>query len=291
MADLPAQLKQYLESPQTRTLASLAPLGIVAGAAGLIIGAAVATPVFAAAGLGLVLTSVAANIASSLAYDLVKPDLDAGERERRIAKGLNDRDPAVIRLVAEALANAGPDVARAIPDATRAELIDALGQGMQAPGGALAAIAPGYTSGLSNPKTDWNALQAELRQIIIKVTQTMDASQGGVITGGRQEAPHAGGAVEQTMRATGKGSRIENSSQIVGASSGVRPAPIPAERAAARLPSDPTRLRELLTRHTQRLHELEKHAATTGIDTPPHVATEIADIRAQIEDIEQQLGA
>lgn len=282
MADLPAQLKSYLESPQTRTLASLAPLGIVAGAAGLIIGAAVATPAFAAAGLGLVLTSVAANIASALAYDLVKPDLDQGERELRIAQGLKARDPGVIRLVAEALADAGPDVARAIPDATRAELIDALKLGMHEPGGALAAIAPRYTSALSDPRTNWAALQSELWQTISTVSQTMEASAGGVISASHQEAPHAGRSVDQVIRATGPGSRVENSSQVVGRGSDVRPSPA--------LPSASERLRELLTRHTQRLYQLEQHAAIKGIDTPPHVAIEIAEIRAEIGRIEKQLG-
>ncbi len=290
MADLPAQLKNYFAAPQTRTLAGLAPLGVVAGAAGLIIGAAVATPAFAAAGLGLVLTSVAANIASSLAYDLVRPNLDDGERERQIAQGLKARDPAVIRLVAEALAGAGPDVARAIPESTRAELIDALKLGMQEPGGALAAIVPGYISGLSDPKPDWAALQTDLWQTISKVSQTMEASEQGVISGSRQEAPHAGGTIEQTMRAT-KGGRIENSSQIVGRANDARASLVPAERAATPLPSAHAHLRELLTRHTQRLHAQEQHAAITGIDTPPHVATEIADIRAEIARIEQQLGA
>ncbi|MDQ2998742.1 MAG: zinc ribbon domain-containing protein [Chloroflexota bacterium] len=215
MADLPATLGEYFRSSHTRTLASLAPLGVVAGAAGLIIGAAVATPVFAAAGLGLVLTSVAANIASSLVYDLVKPDLDAGERELRIAEGLKQRDPGVIQLVAEALASAGPDVARAIPDQTRAALIDTLGQGMQAPGGALAAIAPRYTAGLAAPQTNWEALQAELRQTIKKISQTIEASEGGVVSGGHMQAEATGGSVDQVMRTSGTGSRIENSSQFV----------------------------------------------------------------------------
>ncbi|MDQ2998491.1 MAG: hypothetical protein M3R61_15765 [Chloroflexota bacterium] len=291
MADLPATLGDYFRSSHTRTLASLAPLGVVAGTAGLIIGAAVATPVFAAAGLGLVLTSVAANIASSLVYDLVKPDLDAGERERKIAAGLKQRDPGVIQLVAEALADAGPDVARAIPDQTRAELIDALGQGMQAPGGALAAIVPHYIAGLAAPHTNWAALQAELRQTIKKLSQTIEASEGGVVSGVYMQAESTGGSVDQVMRARGTGSRIENSSQIVGGSSGVRPSPVSVERAATRLPSEPERLRALLTRHTQRLHQLETHAAITGIDTPPHVTTEIADIRAEIARIEKQLGA
>jgi hypothetical protein len=292
MPDLPAKLSAYFAASQTRTLASLAPLGVVAGAAGLIVGAAVATPAFAAAGLGLVLTSVAANIASSLVYDLVKPDLDAGERERKIAQGLQSRDPGVIRLVAEALASAGSDVARAIPDQTRAELIDALGQGMQVPGGVLAAIAPRYTAGLAEPHTSWEALQAELRQTIKKISQTMDASDGGVISGGHMQVPHAGGSVEQVMRATGKGSRIENSSQIVtgGASGGSAPGSTGAGSAAGAM-SDRDHLQRLLASHTRRLHELENRAATEGIATPPEITTEMEDIRAEIAKLQRLLGA
>lgn len=292
MADLPTQLKNYLESPQTRTLASFAPLGIVAGAAGLIIGAAVATPAFAAAGLGLVLTSVAANIASSLVYDVIKPDLDEGRRARLIAKGLKEHDPGVIRLVAEALANAGPNVARAIPDSTRAalraELIDALKLGMLESGGALAEIAPRYVGALSDPRTNWAALQSDLWQTISTVSQTMDASAGGVISESHQEAPHTGGPISQSISAHGPNSRVEKSSQIIvgGAS---REAHAPAGPSAGHVPSAPERMRELLARHTQRLHQLEQHAAIKGIDTPPHVATEIAEIRAEIMRIEKHL--
>jgi hypothetical protein len=254
MADLPAQLKTYLASPQTRTLASLAPLGIVAGAAGLIIGAAVATPAFAAAGLGLVLTSVAANIASSLAYDLVKPALDDGDRTNMIAKGLQARDPGVIQLVAEALADAGPDVARAIPDVAqaklRAELIDVFKLGMQEPGGALAAIAPRYIGALSDPRTNWAALQSELWQTISAVSQTIEASAGGVVSASQQEAPDTGGPISQSISARGPNSRVENSRQVVvgGAS---RAARVPVGPRSAHLPSAPERLRELLARHTQ----------------------------------------
>jgi hypothetical protein len=212
MVDLPTRLKDFFTAPQTRTAASFAPLLIVAGASGLIIGTALATPVFAAAGLGLVLTSVAANITSSLVYDLVKPDLDAGERERMIAQGLTERDPGVIRLVAEALAAAGPDVARAIPDSTRTELVDAFRQSMQTTGGALAAIAAPYAIGLNDSRTDWTALQVELHQTITRITQTIEADQGSEVADSHQRTEVATGPVEQIIRASDK-SHISASSQ------------------------------------------------------------------------------
>lgn len=293
MADLSARLKDFFAAPQTRTAASFAPLLVVAGASGLIIGAALATPAFAAAGLGLVLTSVAANITSSLVYDVVKPDLDAGERERTIAQGLKDRDPGVIRLVAEALAGGGPDVAKAIPEPTRAELIGALRQGMQEPGGALAAIAAPYTGGLDNPQTDWSALQAELRETIRKVSQTIDAAEGGVISGGKQHVEGARGPVDQVMRATGKGSRIDNSSQtaIGGIGSDRKPpAERPLDRTTPDLPDDPQHLQRLLASHTRRLEELENQAATEGLRADPAVRIEIENIRREIAGLRKLLG-
>lgn len=43
---------------------------------------------------------------------------------------------------------------------------------------------------------------------------------------------------------------------------------------------------ERLQRLTARLQQLELHAATTGIDTPPHVNIEIDNIRQEIEDVQ-----
>ncbi len=286
MADLPANLKDFFGSSQTRTAASVAPLLLVAGASGLILGAAIATPAFATAGLGLVLTSLAANMTSSMVYDLVKPELDDERREQLIARGLEQRDPGVIRLVAEALTQAGPDLARALPDATRTQLVALLESGMQEPGGALAVIAPRYADALRNPPADWRALQAE----------TIEAAEGGVISGGQMRAEHVSGPVEQVMRATGRGSRIENSSQtaVGGTGSGVGPGRAGAgkrDTARAGTTGDREHMRRLLESHTRRLHELENRAATEGIRTPPEVTTEMEDIRAEIARLQQQLGA
>ena len=118
----------------------------------------------------------------------------------------------------------------------------------------------------------------------------MEAGAGGVISDSHQQAPHTSGSVDQVMRATGSGSRIEKSSQIV-VGGAAREARAPVGPSVGQVPSAPEHLRELLARHTQRLHQLERHAAIKGIDTPPHVATEIADIRAEIVRIEKQLGA
>lgn len=278
MADLPARLEQFFAAPQTRMLASLAPLGLVAAASSTIIGAALATPAFAASGLGLVLTSVAANVTSSLLYDLVRPGLEEGQRERTIAQGLKNHDPGVIRLVAEALAGGGPEVARAIPEQIRAELIDALRQGMQEPGGALAAIAPGFTAGLSTPQTDWSALQAQLRQAIDRASQTIETAEGGVISGGRQQVEGARGPVEQVMRASGQGSRIENSSQVVTGASAARDASPPAGAPLGQREHSA----QLLAQHQRRLQKLEQRAAAEGLHAPPQVLIEIDDLRAEI---------
>ena len=48
-------------------------------------------------------------------------------------------------------------------------------------------------------------------------------------------------------------------------------------------------LEQLLDVHNKRLHVLEVEAARKGYNTPPEVHTEIADIRAQILAVTQQL--
>ena len=189
--------------------------------------------------------------------------------------------------MAEALAGGGADVARAIPEPARAELIDALRQGMHEPGGALAAIAAPYASGLANPQTDWSALRAELRETIRKVSQTMEATEGGVISGGHIRAENVGGNVEQVMRATGKGSRIENSSQtVIGGAGSASKSNVPIGTPL----SEREQHQRLLNDHTRRLQELESRAAREGIHVPPEVAVEIADIRAEVARLKELLG-
>lgn len=283
MADLATRLKQFIDAPATRTAAAGAPLLLAAGAASAIIGAAVSTPGWAAAGLGMVLTSIATNIASSLAYDLLTPELPADERERLIARGLRQRDPAVIRMVAEALVAAGPALAEALPATLRAELAAALGEGMAEPGGALAAIAPQYAAGLGSASTDWAALGGELRATLARVSLSMEASSGGVISGSPQSAPHAGGDVKLSMRAVGPGSRIENSPQTLsGDANSSSPSPTPLGTRAHQ--------ERLLATYTQRLQLLEERAAREGLHTPPEIVIEIEVLRADIAALERQLG-
>jgi hypothetical protein len=47
---------------------------------------------------------------------------------------------------------------------------------------------------------------------------------------------------------------------------------------------------ELLRKNRQRLHMLEKQQAQFGVDTPPHIATEIKEIQNRINQIESELG-
>jgi hypothetical protein len=49
-------------------------------------------------------------------------------------------------------------------------------------------------------------------------------------------------------------------------------------------------LAKLRQSHLRRLRELENQAATFGVSTPPHITTEIEDIRAQIAQLDAQLG-
>jgi WD40 repeat protein len=49
-------------------------------------------------------------------------------------------------------------------------------------------------------------------------------------------------------------------------------------------------LETLRRSHLRRLQELEKQAAALGLNTPPHINTEIEDIRSVIADIDRQLA-
>lgn len=285
MSTIATRLKHFFSAPATRTWAEGAPLLVAAGAASAIIGAAAATPAFASAGVGMVLTSVAANLASSIAYDLVKPELPDDERERRIARGLRQRDPAVIRVVAEALVAGGADVAQALPADTRAELIAALQEGMAEPGGALAAIAPRYAQALASPATSWPALTAELHATVRAVSQTIEATAGGVASGNRQHTQGADGPIEQVIRASGQGSRAENNIQSASRSGAAAaphsPPPAPHGERAHR--------QSLLAGHTRRLQELEQRAAREGLHTPPEITIEIEQLKHTIAQLAQQL--
>ncbi|MBK9713414.1 MAG: hypothetical protein IPO81_19245 [Kouleothrix sp.] len=95
------------------------------------------------------------------------------------------------------------------------------------------------------------------------------------------------------MRATGKGSRIENSSQtaIGGIGSDRKPsAERPLDRTTPDLPDDPQHLQRLLASHTRRLEELENQAATEGLRADPAVRIEIENIRQEIAKLRKLLG-
>lgn len=46
---------------------------------------------------------------------------------------------------------------------------------------------------------------------------------------------------------------------------------------------------ELVTKHKERLHILQSQEAQQGLQTPPHIITEIADIKGKIQLLEQQM--
>jgi hypothetical protein len=50
-------------------------------------------------------------------------------------------------------------------------------------------------------------------------------------------------------------------------------------------------IKELITANTRRLHELRKKTAIMGIETPPHIITEIEDIVLTIENLQLELKA
>jgi hypothetical protein len=108
-------------------------------------------------------------------------------------------------------------------------------------------------------------------------------------------AERVSGPVEQVMRATGKGSRIENSSQtaIGGTSTGAgrgSAGAVKRDTAGTNTSSDREHIRRLLDSNTRRLHELENRAAIEGIATAPEVITEIEDIRAEVTRLQRLLG-
>jgi hypothetical protein len=208
-------LGTFFGETTTRRLARVAPATLLAGATGLTLAALMSAPGFADTGTAVVIGGIAVNFTSSLLEQLVMLPLEAEEeREHLIDQGLQQRDPGVTNLVAATLTAAGPEIAQALPETGHAQIITGMETAMQQAGGPLAAIAPQYTAALRNPQTDWDALQAALRTTITRVSQTMEASEEGVISGSEQDAQQASGPVEQEMRATKKG-RIENSRQSV----------------------------------------------------------------------------
>jgi hypothetical protein len=287
--DLLVRLRTLFQSPQIRLLAQLAPLGVVASGASTVIGVVITSPSLAATRLGALLTGLATNITSALLYDVIKPGQDDQSRQQAIITGLKTRDPAVVRLVAEALIEAGPALAQALPEDARADLIAVLAQGMREPGGALAEIAASYSAALRNPGADWHSLQNNLRQAVVLVKQTIEASDDAEISSGGQRVEGVTGPVEQAIRATGRSRIVDASQTAVSDTWRERAEPVTGRAARSSPSTDADQLRRLIAISTRRLHELEAQAALTGIQTPPAITLEITDLRDEIARLQEQL--
>jgi hypothetical protein len=135
----------------------------------------------------------------SLAYDLLKPDLDDDTRAAQIQQALEARDPASGALVAAALLDTGPDLAQALPPSAREPLIAALKVGMQQAAGPLAQIAPCYAAGLRDEQTDWAALQAALRPVVEQTIMRMQVGHKGQIRDVGMQVDRVGGDVDMRM--------------------------------------------------------------------------------------------
>lgn len=186
-----------------------APLGIVAGCAGAILGAVIGLPAFAQSGIGVVLGGLAINMTSSLLDGILQPQTKEKERIKLLQTGLATQDPDVQAVVAALLSQYGEQVAQAIPDDERDEVLTELHEEMQEAGGPLEAIAPRYTAALRNPATNWEELQASLHPAIMTTYQRMTAQN---IRNTAQEVYNQDGHIDQTMHATGD---IEGSRQTV----------------------------------------------------------------------------
>lgn len=199
------RLRAIFDTPLAETLASAAPLLLVATASGSVIGTALALPGFAASPFGTLGLSLAANLVTSMVYDLIKPDLDDAARTNQIAQALEAHDPASGALVAATLIEAGPEVAQALLADRREALIGGLEAGMQQAGGPLAQIAPRYAAGLRDPQTDWAALQAALRQTVEQTAMLMQVGHEGAISDVEMRADGTKGTVDMRMIAGDKG--------------------------------------------------------------------------------------
>ena len=288
MAEIRAQLATLFRSDKAKLLAQYSPIGLVAVVSGAIIGGAVGVPAFATAGLGLVLTSFATSVASTLLYDAVRPDADDDARTSALQKGLEDNDPRITALVADTLAALGPQLAGALSDARQPRLLPALTEGMQRSGGVLAEVAPQLGAALADPQTDWAALQQQITGLITSLDMSMEASGKARITGQKQRAENVTGRVVISVKASDE-AVIKNGEQTVigatGASKGT-----PTAHQPAPTPDDPQHLHKLLAANIARLQVRELQRAQYGIDVPPHVKTEIDDLRAEIERLRTQVG-
>lgn len=217
MSDLRTTLQGYLRNPAARQLARATPAMLLAGVSGAALGAVLHDPNMVQGGVGFIIGGVAVNHLTDLLTKLLHMPIEQDlERVEIIEQGLNQRDAGVSQAAAAALVQAGPDLALALPADGRAALVDALATGMAGAGGALAAIAAAYAGALREPSADWAALQAELRATVQRVSQTMEATDQGVIERSDQRVEGANGPVEQTMRASGGGKIINSGQTVIG---------------------------------------------------------------------------
>lgn len=284
MANTREKLVALLRSERAQALAEEAPIALLALISGSLIGVAIGAPAFAAAGLGMVLTSLATNMASTFLYEAVRPDSDDHKRRNAIRDGLKAHDPQVIAVVADALTALGPQFAGALADARQPRLLPALTEGMQQSGGVLAEFAPQLSAALANPHADWSALQQQVTQRIASVQMSMETSDEAQMRNQEQRVEQASGPVVMSMKASGK-SVQEGNKQIATGGSGATTPHQPAPT-----PDDPQHLHKLLATTIARLQVRELQKAQYGIDVPPHVATELADLQADVMRLRAQLG-
>lgn len=234
MRDLTARLRDLFGERSALQLARVAPAALLASGTGVALAAMLGVPGFVSTAAGIIVGGIAVNLTSTWLEKLVSLPLEAeAEREETIQAALAANDPAVQRLVAAVLAHAAPQLAAALPQQGRPELIAGLERAMREAGGPLTALAPGYAAALQAPeRADWAGLLSEAKRQI-SVQSTIEAGDDALIerSGHRVEAPP--GPVVTTTRA-GKGGRIIDSPiSIIGAAPTqqappTQPAPQPA---------------------------------------------------------------
>ena len=281
------KLAALLRSERAQTLAEEAPIALLALVSGGLIGVAVGIPAFAAAGLGMVLTNLATNMASTFLYEAVRPDTDDEHRRIALRDGLKAHDPQIAALVADTLAALGPQLAGALADVQKPKLLPALTAGMQQSGGVLAEVAPQLSAALADPQADWFALQQHVAQRITSVDMSMETSDEAQMRKQKQVVDNATGPVRLSMKASGKSVQEGNEQRVTGVGAATPSGTSTPNPTAS---TEPQHLHALLATTIARLQVRELQQAQYGIDTPPHVTTERAQLQAEVTRLRAQLG-
>ena len=216
MADLREKLAAILRSERAQTLAEDAPIALLALVSSSLIGVVIDAPAFAAAGSGLVLTSLATNIASTFIYDVMRPGNDDEQRRKAIRKELEAKDPQASGLVADTLAALDPQLAGALADARQPTLLPALTKGIQRSGGVLAKVAPQLGAALANPHADWTPLQQQVVERVTTVEMSMETADDTRIANHEQRVENAVGPAKLVVEATGKSVQEGNRQTVIG---------------------------------------------------------------------------